>query len=156
MGDLKGIPTVSLVHRFIKSNRKVSLDLGISNWDWIWKCDSIPLIKYFIWPYNHDRISSENLIHKKGMHTNLLCKLCGNYEEKRTPFISFVIVELPRKFGLICRIVKTSIWLTSMIGWNQIAGLLFYKRKESSGVLYLPQLFGCYGRVKTHVFSIIP
>lgn len=75
----KGIPSVSLVYHLLKSNKKIRVDTRSGYW--IWKCDTIPQIKYFIWFCNHDRISLASMLHKREMDISPLCKMYGNQKE---------------------------------------------------------------------------
>ncbi|GLT95400.1 hypothetical protein SLE2022_130840 [Rubroshorea leprosula] len=55
-----------------------SSSLNESSWQWLWKCPSIPKIKFFLWLLDHDRSPSRLLLSSLGIQIPTACLRCNS------------------------------------------------------------------------------
>lgn len=52
------------------------LPIGISNWNWVWKLQLLPKLKFFIWKLLHYILRTTTFLNKRGINIVDACPFC--------------------------------------------------------------------------------
>ncbi|GLT63420.1 hypothetical protein SLA2020_359870 [Shorea laevis] len=51
------------------------------DWHWIWKCPTLPKIRFFLWLLAHERVASRSLLSSRGINIPNTCPRCNTSSE---------------------------------------------------------------------------